>query len=226
MGGFPMAHVFEVMQEQKIVAVLRRIPASAGSSVVEALAAGGVRLIEVTMDNPEAAHLIDGLTRSPDAGIRVGAGTVMTREHLRDAVAAGAAFAVSPHWDPELWAESVRLNIPYVPGAMTPSEIAAASRAGAVMVKVFPAGPLGSGYIRELRGPFGEPRIMVTGGIHAANILDYLKAGADVFRGRRSPVARRGYPDGPMGRDNGQSPRTGCPGRRRKGGVGWTRCWC
>ena len=175
-----MTQVFEVMQELKIVAVLRRIPASSGSSAVRALAAGGGRLVGVTLENPEAVTLLQSLTDLTDSGVLVGAGTVRPRDPLREADPAGAVFAVSPHWDPDLWSESVRLNIPYVPGAMTPSEIAAAFRAGAVMVKVFPAGPLGSGYIRELRGPLSAPRIMVTGGIHAGNIRDYLQAGADV----------------------------------------------
>jgi len=175
-----MTQIFDVMQEQKIVAVLRRLPVSSGTAVVEALAAGGVRLVEVTMDNPDALRLIDAFRGLSGTDVWVGAGTVVTQEQLRDAAAAGAVFAVSPHWDPDLWAESVRLNIPYVPGAMTPSEIVSAYRAGAVMVKVFPAGPLGSGYIRELRGPLKDPRFMVTGGIHAGNIRDYLQAGADV----------------------------------------------
>jgi len=175
-----MAEIFDVMLKQKIVAVLRKLPASAGLSVAQALAAGGVQCLEVTMDNPDAVTLIDTLVRDGGGAIWVGAGTVLSRDQLRDAVAAGAGFAVSPHWDPELWDESLRLDVPYVPGAMTPSEIAAAARAGASLVKLFPAGPLGSGYIRELRGPFHVPCLMVTGGIHAGNIRDFLDAGADV----------------------------------------------
>jgi 2-dehydro-3-deoxyphosphogluconate aldolase/(4S)-4-hydroxy-2-oxoglutarate aldolase len=108
----------------------------------------------------------------------IGAGTVLDVAAADAVVAAGARFLVMPHVDPELVRWSAERGVPAFPGAMTPTEVLGAWRAGAAAVKVFPAATLGPRYLRELRGPLDEVPLLPTGGIDASNAADFLAAGA------------------------------------------------
>ncbi|HEV8338554.1 MAG TPA: bifunctional 4-hydroxy-2-oxoglutarate aldolase/2-dehydro-3-deoxy-phosphogluconate aldolase [bacterium] len=135
-------------------------------------------LLEVTMNTRGAASLIRELHEAFEGRLVLGAGTVLDPVLAETAVDAGAVFLVSPHWDPELAAAARRLGVPLIPGAFTPTEILAAWRAGAAMVKVFPAVAGGPEYLRQLRGPLPEIPLLPTGGITVDNAAEFIAAGA------------------------------------------------
>lgn len=142
-----------------------------------AAARGGLRLLEITLTTPGAVTAIRELSGEP--GLIVGAGTVLTLDDVRAVADAGARFAMSPVLDPAIVAESHHLGMLAIPGAGTATEILAASRAGAQLVKVFPAGPLGGPeFLRKIRGPLPDIPLVPTSGPSAANLAEYVAAGA------------------------------------------------
>jgi 2-dehydro-3-deoxyphosphogluconate aldolase/(4S)-4-hydroxy-2-oxoglutarate aldolase len=116
--------------------------------------------------------------RSSVPGAVVGVGTVLSIDEARNAIGAGAAFVVSPHFDDEIVRHCHQAGVPVIPGATTPSEILQAWRAGVGLVKVFPAGPLGIGYVRAVCDALKGVDIMVTGGVTETNLDSFFKAGA------------------------------------------------
>jgi 2-dehydro-3-deoxyphosphogluconate aldolase/(4S)-4-hydroxy-2-oxoglutarate aldolase len=188
--------VADLVRATRVIAILRRVePQDLLLELVKGLAADGVRLFEITFDSPTAADdLVACRTRlavggPPDAV--VGAGTVRTPEALRDAVSAGAAFAVGPTLDVGLVERAVGLGVPVIPGCYSPTEIDLAWRSGATFVKVFPASSLGPTHIREMRGPFPDIELIATGGIDATNARAFLDAGC-VAVGLGSAIVRAG----------------------------------
>lgn len=142
-----------------------------------AAARGGLKLLEITLTTPGALDAIRAL--SGERGLLVGAGTVLTVQSARDVAAAGARFAMSPVFDPAVIAETHRLGMLAIPGGGSATEILAAHRAGAHLVKVFPSGPLGGPeFLRKIRGPLPDIPLVPTSGPNAANLADYLAAGA------------------------------------------------
>ncbi|MFE0501328.1 bifunctional 4-hydroxy-2-oxoglutarate aldolase/2-dehydro-3-deoxy-phosphogluconate aldolase [Lysobacter soli] len=144
-------------------------------AVARALQAGGIGAIEVTLRTPVAMGAVAALVREmPD--MRIGAGTVLEVEQLRRLKDVGAAFAVSPGSTPELLAAAVELEIAYLPGVATGSEVMAALAAGHRLLKVFPAEPINAlELIDAWRGPFAQARFCPTGGIDAARAREYLR---------------------------------------------------
>ncbi len=175
-----MVDVLETIRQQKVVAVMRRLPVDKFQAVVEALLLGGITSVEITMDAHDAGNLIKKVVREYGSALHVGAGTVFTPHEAKEAVDAGAKFLVCPHLDVDLIEHAMRLDVPIVPGVMTPTEIRTAIKAGVSMVKVFPASVVGPGFIKDVLGPFAGLSIMVTGGLHEDNLLSYLQAGAAV----------------------------------------------
>jgi len=171
-------NVVSMLEQEKIVAVLRRLPSDTFLDVVRALVDGGVRAIEVTMDAPDGADLIRRTREALGDHVLLGAGTVFTRDQMRVAKEAGASFFVSPHLDPDLLEAAQEWGVPMVPGVLTPTEVAAALRHGAQAVKIFPGSLVGPGYLRDLRGPFKDLKAMVTGGVTEDNARAFLDAGA------------------------------------------------
>jgi len=171
-------NVVSMLEQEKIVAVLRRLPSDTFLDVVRALVDGGVRAIEVTMDAPDGADLIRRTREALGDHVLLGAGTVFTRDQMRAAKEAGASFFVSPHLDPDLLEAAQEWGVPMVPGVLTPTEVAAALRHGAQAVKIFPGSLVGPGYLRDLRGPFKDLKAMVTGGVTEDNARAFLDAGA------------------------------------------------
>lgn len=173
----------DAVRRHRLVVVLRRIePRDRLLALCGKLAEAGARLFEVTMDAPTGAEdlaaLHATLAQRSDGPFHVGAGTVRTAEQLAAARAAGAEFAVAPLLDLELLAASLEAGLAFVPGALTPTEIAAGWSAGATFVKLFPASAVGPAMLRELRGPLPEVEIIPTGGIDASNAAAFLEAGA------------------------------------------------
>lgn len=181
------------IRSTRLVAVLRRIePRAALLDLVDALAADGVRVFEVTFDAPSAAGDLPAVLGALEAGgadAIVGAGTVRSVDALERAAAVGAAFAVSPTLDPAVIERALALGVPFVPGAYSPTEVERAWSAGATFVKLFPASSLGPSHARELRGPFPDIETIATGGIDASNARLFLDAGC-VAVGVGSALAR------------------------------------
>jgi 2-dehydro-3-deoxyphosphogluconate aldolase / (4S)-4-hydroxy-2-oxoglutarate aldolase len=146
---------------------------------VEAICAGGIDAIELTMTVPGAVPLIKELKSRFGDAVVVGAGTVLDAETARACVEAGAQFVVSPILDRATVAYCRSCGVPVLPGALTPTEIMEAVRAGAEVVKVFPCGALGgASYIRSLKAPLPGLCLVPTGGVSLQNVGDFIRAGA------------------------------------------------
>ena len=174
--------VASAIRAHRLIAVLRRIePRDRLLSLVDDLADAGVRAFEITLDAASGADDLAAVREhlsGRDGSYLVGAGTILRREQLDAARRAGADFGVSPVLDVELVRVAVDEGLPFVPGAMTPSEIAAAWSAGATFVKLFPASAVGPQLVRELRGPLPDVALIPTGGVDASNATAFLDAGA------------------------------------------------
>jgi 2-dehydro-3-deoxyphosphogluconate aldolase/(4S)-4-hydroxy-2-oxoglutarate aldolase len=169
------------IREPGVVAIARRLDPMAVSATCDGLLRGGIRALELTLNDPEDAALEAlgvAVRHATVTNLCIGAGTVLSVEAARRAVDAGAAFLVSPHLDPELVAWAAGQGIAMLPGAATPTEVLAAWRAGAAGVKVFPASSLGPTFIRELRGPLPDVPLMPTGGVTVESAGDFVRAGA------------------------------------------------
>ena len=147
------------------------------SGAMEALARGGVELLEVTIDTPGALAAVE---RAVGNGRTVGVGTVVSAEQVRASAAAGAGFVVSPGLVHEVLETANSLGLAAVPGVFTPTEVLAATAAGARVMKLFPASCGGPAYLRALRGPFPDVALVPTGGVRLDEIQAYLDAGASV----------------------------------------------
>lgn len=173
--------------QDKLIVIARQIPAGQFHLVAPALQAGGITLIETTFDQTrpdcvaENARCIDAIIKAAGDTVYVGAGTVLSVEQVRAASDAGARYIISPNTDPEVIAETRRLGMVAIPGAMTPSEIVQAWRAGADMVKLFPADDLGEHYIRNIRAPLAHIPLMAAGGVNPGSIAAFMAAGIQAF---------------------------------------------
>jgi 2-dehydro-3-deoxyphosphogluconate aldolase/(4S)-4-hydroxy-2-oxoglutarate aldolase len=175
--------VAAAIRSHRLIVVLRRVePRDRLLALVSELADAGVRTFEVTMDGPGAAEDLaaarSALASRSDGPFLVGAGTILGRDQLEAARLAGADFGVSPLLDTKLLAATIADGLPFIPGAMTPTEAAAAWGAGATFVKLFPASAVGPSFVRELRGPLPDLAVIPTGGIDKHNARDFLDAGA------------------------------------------------
>lgn len=162
----------------RIVAIFRKISHRQVLDAAAVFVEAGIKALEITYNTPDAAQIIAGLNEKYGKQLAIGAGTVMTLEEVESAKQAGASFILSPDCNPEVIKATKDAGIFSVPGAFTASEIAQAHRAGADMVKLFPAGRLGSGYMKDLLGPFDHIKFMAVGGIDLTNSKDFLDAGA------------------------------------------------
>ena len=170
--------VLDLLLAAKAVAVIRIKDAARLAGTAEALRKGGVSAIEITMTVPGAVDIIREMARSKTPGMLVGAGTVLDAGTAADVIGAGADFVVSPITDMETIRVCRAAGVLVAPGAFTPTEIVSAWRAGADVVKVFPATSLGPQFCRDVRGPLPQIRLMPTGGVTIENARDFLAAGA------------------------------------------------
>ena len=161
-----------------IVAVIRLKDPAKLRAVVDALADGGVRALEVTMTVPRAVEMIRALAPTLPDGFLLGAGTVTDVATARAVIDAGATFVVGPVFRPDVIAACHERGVPAMPGCFSPTEILAAHEAGADIVKVFPATMLGPQYIKDVRAPLPQVKLMPTGGVSLDNAHDWIRAGA------------------------------------------------
>jgi 2-dehydro-3-deoxyphosphogluconate aldolase/(4S)-4-hydroxy-2-oxoglutarate aldolase len=161
-----------------LVPVLRAHSESQALALIDAIAAGGIDILEITMTVPGAVRLLGRLTHDrPD--LLLGAGTVLDPETARQCILEGAQFIVSPALNLATIELCHRYSVPVLPGALTPTEIVTAWQAGADMVKVFPANALGGApYLRALKAPLPHIEMIPTGGISLTTAADFLHAGA------------------------------------------------
>jgi 2-dehydro-3-deoxyphosphogluconate aldolase/(4S)-4-hydroxy-2-oxoglutarate aldolase len=193
--------VAAVIRRHRLIVVLRRVePRNRLLDLADELAEAGAAVFEVTFDAPAAADdlaaLRAHLAPRHDGPFLIGAGTLTRPDQLEAARRAGADFAVAPLFDPGLVEAALAADLPFVPGAFSPTEIAAAWAAGATFVKLFPASAVGPAFVRELRGPLPEIELIPTGGVDASNAAAFLDAGAAAVGiggalTRADPVSRR-----------------------------------
>ena len=168
-----------MLREVGIIPIIRAPSADAAVAVAEALLQAGLTVAEITLTVPNAIDAIGRVTKRFAGKLLVGAGTVTDVEMARRAVDAGAEFIVTPCLVAEVIAAAKRADVAVLPGALTPSEVFAAFRAGGDMVKVFPVQSVGgAAYLRALRGPFPDIPLVPTGGVTLGNIAEMFTAGA------------------------------------------------
>lgn len=171
------------LTEGRIIAIVRGVASEDMLPLVRALEAGGVRAIEVTFDQrapeswPDTLRAIRAIADEFNGRVLPGAGTVLTPEQVRMAHDAGATYIISPDVDEAVIAQTRALGMASLPGALTPTEIMRAVRAGCDIVKIFPAGELGAGYIKSIRAPLGHVPMFAVGGVNAANAAEFMRAG-------------------------------------------------
>jgi len=164
------------LYSSRLVAVIRSKTAEDALELARAAADGGIKFIEITFSVPGALDVINALSKRND--LHVGAGTVLAPQQAERAIGVGAEFVVSPSLELNLIGICHTANIACFPGAATPTEIIAASRAHADLLKIFPADLLGGpDFIRQMQGPFPDVRFMVSGGVSLKNVTDYVEAG-------------------------------------------------
>jgi 2-dehydro-3-deoxyphosphogluconate aldolase/(4S)-4-hydroxy-2-oxoglutarate aldolase len=161
-----------------VVAILRGRQAGYLDAVVDVLVEAGIRSLEITLNTPGALDGIRAARERFGPSVTIGAGTVRSITDVDTAVAAGAQFLVSPYTDAVLSNRARELSTPYLPGAFTPTEVAAAWAGGATAVKLFPARLAGPRYLRDLREPLPDIPIVPTGGVNAENVAEWFAAGA------------------------------------------------
>ena len=161
-----------------VVAIVRLDDLSSAVPLTEALVAGGVRTIEFTYTNPLAGQVIEQVRTEFGDRAMIGAGTVLDPETARAAILSGAQFIVTPTLKTATIELCRRYSIPTVIGAFTPTEILTAWEAGATIVKVFPASVGGPGYLKDVRGPLPQVKLIPTGGVSKETAAAFIKAGA------------------------------------------------
>ncbi len=166
------------IESERVIAILRTSSAEDLRPLAGAVQAGGMRLVEFTLTSPRALETLAEFSATASEDLLLGAGTVLDPESCRGAILAGARFIVTPTLNLEVVRLCRRYSVPVIPGAFTPTEILTAWEAGADFVKVFPAGRLGPGYLKDLLGPLPQVRLVPTGGIGPDDAVEYLRAGA------------------------------------------------
>jgi 2-dehydro-3-deoxyphosphogluconate aldolase/(4S)-4-hydroxy-2-oxoglutarate aldolase len=162
-----------------LIPVVRAESSDIAMRAIDAIKEGGISVLEITMTVPGAIRVIEEVARRFGEDAIVGAGTVLDAETARACILAGAQFIVSPALDLDTISCCRRYSIPVMPGAMTPSEVVTAWKAGADFVKVFPANAVGgASYIKALKAPLPQVELVPTGGVSLKTAADFIKAGA------------------------------------------------
>lgn len=176
-------NTLDFITDNKIITICRRVYGMDLLRLADALYTGGVRMIEVTFDQADPdciAKTCDSIRALFDHfgdKMMFGAGTVLTPDQVKNAADAGARYIISPNVDVDVIAATKALGLVSMPGAMTPSEILAAHKLGADIVKLFPATYLGFGYIKDILGPISHIKLCATGGVTEENWGTYLDCG-------------------------------------------------
>ncbi len=171
------SYVYERLRKEKIVAVVRAESMESGRKIIDAIIAGGIKFIEVTLTVDGAVDIIKELSGAYDDVI-VGAGTVLDSETARMAILAGAKFIVSPCFSEDVMRLCNRYAVAVIPGIMTVKEAVEALEMGAEILKVFPGSAFDPSIIKAFKGPLPQADFMPTGGVSVENAADWIKAGA------------------------------------------------
>lgn len=177
------ADAIEKIEAGKVITIVRGVAREQLIDLAEAMYRGGIRLLECTYDasgktpDEQTASNIAMLVEHFGDRMLIGAGTVLTEEQVRLTRRAGGRFIISPDTNPDVIARTVAEGLVAIPGALTPSEVTAAWRAGADFVKLFPIASMGSGYVKDLKAPLSHVRLLAVGGINEQNAGEYLAAG-------------------------------------------------
>lgn len=175
--------VKEFIEKHKVITICRRLYGQDLLKLVDALYQGGIRMVEVTFDQVDpdciakTSEAIQMLVENFGKDMKIGAGTVLTKEQVKATKDAGGSYIISPNVDIEVITYTKELGLVSMPGAMTPSEILTAHKAGADFVKLFPAGNLGFDYIKNIMAPISHVKLVATGGVNEENLLEHLKIG-------------------------------------------------
>jgi 2-dehydro-3-deoxyphosphogluconate aldolase/(4S)-4-hydroxy-2-oxoglutarate aldolase len=170
------------IEEVGLVPVVRAPSAAVAVRAVESVLAAGISIFEITMTVPDAIHVISSLADRFGGRALVGAGTVLGPEDARACIDAGAQFIVSPGLDVATIEAAHSRGVAAIPGALTPTEVITAWKEGADMVKVFPCSAMGGAkYIKALRGPLPQVKLLPTGGVSLATVDEYIAAGANAL---------------------------------------------
>lgn len=166
-----------LLDQTRIIVIVRGVETKQIRNLADALFAGGIRVMEITMNTPGATDSIRLLQDKMGEQMWIGAGTVLDLEDAQKAIAAGAGFIVTPNMDEAVIHYCLEQNVPIYPGALTPTEIVKAWKAGAPAVKIFPSASIGMAYIKELQGPLSHIPMVAVGGVNADNIQRFMEIG-------------------------------------------------
>ncbi|HPD45569.1 MAG TPA: bifunctional 4-hydroxy-2-oxoglutarate aldolase/2-dehydro-3-deoxy-phosphogluconate aldolase [Anaerohalosphaeraceae bacterium] len=169
--------VYELVRRHGIIAIVRAVGPDLIVDIAEAFYAAGVRPLEVTCNTPGFAGMIRTLRNCTAGRMIIGAGTVVTEDLCRQALAAGAEYIVAPDVNPDVIRCCLRRDVAVFPGAQTATEILTAARHGARIVKIFPASSVGPAGIRQLRGPIDNVDFLAVGGVTLDTIAEFINAG-------------------------------------------------
>lgn len=167
----------EIIRQQPLLAILRGIPTAQILPFAQALVQGGVRWMEVPLNDPNALSHLTLLRQEMGNDILLGAGTVLTTERAQDALSAGADFLVSPCADADVLRWCKAREIPLLPGVLTPTDVSTCLRYGYDIMKLFPAGDMPPNYIHSLKGPFEHTDYVAFGGVRLDNLPRFLQQG-------------------------------------------------
>jgi 2-dehydro-3-deoxyphosphogluconate aldolase/(4S)-4-hydroxy-2-oxoglutarate aldolase len=169
------------IQETRIIPAVRTASAEDALFAARTVCAAGIKVVEITTTVPGAVEVIAELARTTPE-LMVGAGTVLDLETARACLDAGASFLTSPGLDLEILQLGKETSVLVIPGALTPSEVAAARKAGADLIKIFPCSLVGGpAYIRALKAPFPQVAFIASGGVNQQTAVEFLRAGASVL---------------------------------------------
>ena len=169
--------IYEGIRRGRIIAIVRSSVPESIVPIAEALLAGGIGVMEYCCPVGKCREAMREVAGAMGDRMIIGAGNVMSVECARDAFESGASFASAPDTNPEVVSFCLESGIPVIPGASTPTEIIQAKRLGASMVKLFPAGALGTEYLREIRGPIRDVELIAAGGINTNNAAQFIEGG-------------------------------------------------
>lgn len=182
-----MKETLDLILENKLIMIVRGIPNEQLIDLAESMWRGGIRLMEITYDasgnipDEQTAQGIADLAKHFEGRMTIGAGTVLKESQITLTKEAGGKFIISPDTNVQIIEQTKKQGLVSIPGALTPSEAGAASRAGADLVKLFPIGQMGPSYLKALCAPLSHIRFLAVGGVRSANMAEYLHSGASGF---------------------------------------------
>ncbi|MET7258587.1 bifunctional 4-hydroxy-2-oxoglutarate aldolase/2-dehydro-3-deoxy-phosphogluconate aldolase [Dyadobacter fermentans] len=170
---------WELFNKAPLVGIIRNVSPEDVKRILPIYREAGLTTVEITMNTPGATDMIRYALENEHYGLNIGAGTVCTKDDLDAALDAGAQFIVTPVLSKKVIKSCVKKGVPVFPGAYTPTEIFQAWSWGASMVKIYPATALGPGYIKDVKAPMNQLKLLPTGGVSLENMDAFLKAGAN-----------------------------------------------